>query len=156
MDVGEKFVTGTRCFTDLTIPLDIEVDQNMHRNLGHSIREIHYHTFNSRNVYIFAVLLNGQVQIFEQIRNLSDDSSVRFKKVILPELAGKKIDVDYQEYSYKEKNTLNFKRTSSNTVHAKSMETSVSNLTHLELFPHHSLFVEIVKQRYGFSFVLQT
>lgn len=115
-DWNDKEITGTRWFTDLTVPLKYEIDQSMHKNIGHSIREIHYHTFDSKSIYIFAILLSGQVQIYKQINWFGTEGQIRFKKVIIPELIGKHMNIDYQEYSFKQKDDLGMKRQRSHTI----------------------------------------
>jgi hypothetical protein len=115
-DCNEKDIIGTRWFTDLTVPLKYEIDQSMHKNIGHSIREIHYHTFDNKSIYIFAILLSGQVQIYKQITQFGKASQIRFKKVIIPELIGKHVNIDFQEYSFKQKDDLGIKRQRSHTI----------------------------------------
>jgi hypothetical protein len=74
----------------------IEYDEDMHTKYSHSVREIHYHSFGSKNMYLFAVLHSRHVQIFKQIDDAA--GNIRFKKVIVPALIGKTVQVDYHEY----------------------------------------------------------
>jgi len=115
-DVDESDIIGTRCFTDLTVPLNVDADQNILKNIMHSIKEIVYHTFDNKTVYIFAILQSGNIQVFKQINRYDGGTKIRFKKVLIPDLIGKKVNIDLQEYSVKDKDLLSLKRQRSNTI----------------------------------------
>ena len=102
MDTEDCIIDGYRWFTDLTVPLVGIIHEKFNKNLDHSVKEIHYHTFNNQTAYIFAVLLSGQIQVFQQIEWLGKDKKIRFKKILVPGLMGKSINIDFQEYTYKE------------------------------------------------------
>ena len=105
-DFQDTKIKGYRCFTDLTIPLVGIKDDNINKNLDHSVKEIHYHSFNGRTTYVFAILLSGLIQVFQEIEWLGPNKTVRFKKMLVPGLIGKRVNLEFQEYTLKESSSL--------------------------------------------------
>ncbi|CAI2359116.1 unnamed protein product [Moneuplotes crassus] len=114
-DRNESKIAGIRCFTDFTVPIKMTKDEEMYKHPSHCAKEMHYHTFNN-NTYLFVVLINGHLLIYKQIINKTDKYEIRFKKVNIPQLFGKKMHVELQDFSYKEQSSLNFKRARSQTA----------------------------------------
>lgn len=115
-DKNDSRIQGIRVFTDFTVPLKIEEDEEMYKHPSKCAQEMYYHTLGD-NIYVFVVLINGHLQIYKQVLNLNGEKyEIVFKKVNIPQLLGKKMKVEFQEFLYKEQSSLNFKRARSNTA----------------------------------------